>query len=74
MRVIPLDTTPEAAAVQQQILARMTTAQRLQMALELSDSIREVALAGLRCRHPDWNEEQVRRELLRLWYGFEQKP
>ncbi|MGH9524165.1 MAG: hypothetical protein ACRD3E_16705 [Terriglobales bacterium] len=71
---MPLDTSPEAAAVQEQILARMTTAERLKLALELSDSIREVALAGLRYRHPEWNEEQLKRELLRVWYGFERKP
>lgn len=71
---IPLDTSPEAAAVQQDILARMTTAERLELALELSDSIREVALAGLRLRHPEWDEEQLKRELLSVWYGFGRKP
>lgn len=68
------DTSTEAAAIQQQILAEMTPAQRLKLALEMSDSIREVALAGIRYLHPDWNPEQVSRELLRIWYGFEQKP
>ena len=70
----PLDTSPEAAAVQQGIIARMTTAQRLKLALDMSDSMREVARAGVRHRHPEWNEEQVTREILRVLYGFERRP
>ena len=70
----PLDTSPEAAAVQQEIVARMTPAQRLRLASEMSKSVRNLALAGLRHRHPDWNEDQLSRELLRIMYGFEWKP
>ena len=65
------DTSPEAAAVQERIYANMTPAQRLELALELSDGIREVALAGVRFSHPEWDEQQVSRELLRIWYGVE---
>jgi hypothetical protein len=50
---MPYDTHPEAAAIQQQIIRRMTTAQRLRMALEMSESLRNVALAGLRRRHSE---------------------
>lgn len=68
------DTTPEAAALQEEIFRRMTTEQRFRLALELSDDMRKVALAGLRNRRPELNEEELRRELLRLMYGFELKP
>ena len=64
------DTSPEAAKIQREIFRRMTPAQRLRMALEMSDSMRNVALAGLRSRRPDLNEKELSRELLRIMYGF----
>lgn len=64
------DTSPEAEAIQQEIFRRMTTEERLRMALEMSESLRNVALAGLRSRRPDLDENGLRRELMRLMYGF----
>lgn len=64
------DTTPEAKAIQQDIFRRMTTEERLRMALEMSESLRNVALAGLRSRRPDLNENELSRELMRIMYGF----
>lgn len=64
------DTHPKAALVQQEIFRRMTTSERLHMALEMSESIRNVALDGLRSRRPELNEEELKRELLRIMYGF----
>lgn len=63
------DTTPEATAVQEAILRRMTAEQRLRLALEMSDSMREVALSGLRSRRPELGERELWRELMRLMYG-----
>lgn len=67
---MPSDTSPEAAAIQAEIFRRMTPAQRLKLALEMSESMRNVALAGLRSRRPDLNEEELSRELIRNMYGF----
>ena len=64
------DTSPEAAAIQAEIFRRMTPVQRLKLALEMSESMRNVALAGLRSRRPDLNEEELSRELMRIMYGF----
>jgi hypothetical protein len=65
------DTSPEANAIQQEVFRRMTTEERLRMALEMSESMRKVALAGLRSRRrPDLDENGLRRELMRLMYGF----
>lgn len=64
------DTSPEAAAIQLEILRRMTTAQRLKLALEMSESMRNVALAGLRSRRPELNADELSRELMRIMYGF----
>jgi hypothetical protein len=67
---MPSDTNSKAAAVQQQIFRRMTSATRLQLALEMSDSMRNVALAGLRARQPELTADQLSRELMRVMYGF----
>lgn len=44
---------------------------RLLQALEMSEDAREVTLAGIRHRHPDWTARQVHAELLRLLLGRE---
>lgn len=64
------DTSPEAEAIQLETFRRMTPAQRLKLALEMCDSMRNVALAGLRARRPDLNEHELLRELMREMYGF----
>lgn len=64
------DTSPQAEAIQLEIFRRMTTAERLKLALEMSDSMRNIALAGLRTRRPDLNENELLRELMRVMYGF----
>jgi hypothetical protein len=71
---MPQDTTPEAAAVQEEIFRRMTTAQRLVLALQMSESLRNVALAGLRSRSPELSGDELSRELLRVMYGFASQP
>jgi len=64
------DTSPEAAAIQAEIFRRMTPEERLRIALELSEEMRNITLAGLRSRHPEMSEEELRRELIREWYGI----
>ena len=39
------------------------------LAAKLSDEIREVSLAGIRRRHPDYDDAKARRALLRLIVG-----
>jgi len=68
------DTSPEAAAFQREIFRRMTTAQRLCLALEMSESMRNVALAGLRSRRPELSADELSRELMRIMYGFVPQP
>jgi hypothetical protein len=66
------DTTPEAQAVQDEIHRAMTGEQRVLLAFEMSLFARELARAGIRQEHPDWPEDRVARELLRL--AFLPKP
>jgi hypothetical protein len=68
------DTTPEAAAVQLSIYRQMTDLQRLQIAIEMSDVVRELALTRLRIEHPDWSDFELKRELLRYAFGSDPLP
>lgn len=44
----------------------LTGEQRLLKALEMSLLVKEMMKVGIQRDHPDWNEEEVERELLRL--------
>lgn len=60
------DTSAEAHAIQERIQSALSGEQRLLAAWDMSLFARELAGAGIRQDHPDWNEAQVARELLRL--------
>lgn len=68
------DTTPEAAAIHLAIQQRMTGAERMALAIELSQAVREIQLEGLRSRHPDWSERELVRGLMRSLYRPEELP
>jgi hypothetical protein len=70
----PLDTTPEAYALQARIHASMTGEQRLLLALEVSYLSRAFAKAGIRSRHPEWSEERVDREFRRSLFAPDAIP
>ena len=65
------DTTDEADDVQIAAYRAMTPAQRVEIAFQLSDDMREVTLGGIRTRHPELDDRGVRHEFLRLLYGSE---
>jgi hypothetical protein len=65
------DTTAEALAVQYRVLRRIGMAGRMAMTFELSDNMRAMVEAGVRHRHPDWDQPAVEREVLHLMIGDE---
>jgi hypothetical protein len=67
--VIPSDTTLEAARKEFEILRNLGPELRAAMAFELSEDLRDRVEAGVRYRHPDFDEERIRREVLRLMVG-----
>jgi hypothetical protein len=71
MDIVPADTTPEAAAVQLEVFRRMSDDRRLQLALQMSNTLRRLAADGVRERHPDYSEDQVRLAVIRLTAGEE---
>ena len=68
MTQCPLDTSADADRAQFEVYRRMTGAQRLRVALDMSEFVRECAKSRIRKRHPGMSEEQVTRELIREMY------
>ncbi|HUP61674.1 MAG TPA: hypothetical protein VNA69_14785 [Thermoanaerobaculia bacterium] len=65
------DTTPKAAAIQMELYRAASPSRRAQVAVDLSDAVRETTLAGIRRRHPEYSEREVGRSFLALVYGFD---
>jgi hypothetical protein len=60
------DTSPEAHEIQMQIYRSMTPGRRIELGFEMSEEAFEVMAAGIRMRHPNYTEDQVRWALIRL--------
>lgn len=71
MNSIPFaaDTTPEAARVQLGAYRRMAPEERLGQAFAMAEHARALSAAGVRARHPDHAESQVRLAVIRLTLG-----
>ena len=69
MNTIPADTTADAARKQFEILQRLDAGTRAKMAFELSDNLRSIVEAGVKLRYPDFDERQIKMEVLRLMVG-----
>jgi hypothetical protein len=65
----PRDTDEKTEQVQLAIYRRMSGSQRLKLAMEMSDAARATTMAGIKSRHPEYSEEQVRYALFRLLHG-----
>jgi hypothetical protein len=65
----PADTTPEAWAAQLALLRRMDGSRRAALAFRLTRQAREASRAGIRGRHPEYGDEEVRRAFFRLLHG-----
>jgi hypothetical protein len=58
------DTTAEALRVQRAVFARMSGSERVEAAMEMAETAKEVAMAGIRSRNPSFNDRQV----FRAWF------
>jgi len=67
----PADTLPEAWAAQLAMLQAMTGGQRVAIALRLGRLARDASRAGIRARHPEYSEDEVRRAFFRMLHGDE---
>lgn len=66
---IPFDTTADAHAVQRDIYRRLDGRGRLDIMFRLNDTVRHLAMSGIRARHPDYTDAQVRLAYARLRLG-----
>jgi hypothetical protein len=67
----PADTAPEAAARQREAFRAMTPERRVELAVEMSDQIRAIAESGIRARHPELSDREVRDAVADLLLGRE---
>jgi hypothetical protein len=65
------DTTPDARRVYIDTLRRMGTHGRARITFELSEQMRQIAASGVRHRHPEYTDDQVRLAVIRLAWGDE---
>lgn len=68
---IAQDTSPDADAVQLEAYRCMGGAGRAQVMFRLNEMARRTAEAGIRSRHPEYDEGQVMLALARLLHGDE---
>jgi hypothetical protein len=66
-----LDTSPAALERQRETFRRMSPEQRLAVAAEMSDEIRAIAESGIRERHPDYSDDEIRAALVVILLGGE---
>jgi hypothetical protein len=71
IEIIPRDTTPEAFRVQIEALRRLGMEGRSRVQTELCRGMRRTLEAGIRRRHPDYDDRQVKLALIRLTTGEE---
>lgn len=65
----PMDTTDEAREAQFRAWRSMGGERCLLLAMQMSDEIRRVTAAGIRHRHPNYSDGEVRWALLRVVLG-----
>jgi DNA-binding HxlR family transcriptional regulator len=64
-----IDTSPSADARYHELLRALPPERRLETAMKLSRAVRELAISGIRQRHPDADEREVRVRLAVRLYG-----
>lgn len=60
------DTDPRALAIQVKLRKEMSGEQLLVLAFRMSEFARELTKEGIRNDHPDWPEQRVLGEIIRL--------
>lgn len=63
------DTDPEAERIQMEIYRRMPAWRKIELIVGANETARQLALAGLRTRHPEAGPEEIRRRLFGLLLG-----
>lgn len=65
----PLDTAPESWSRYEAVLGRMDGPRRVHAAIEMSEAVHEIRLAGIRSRHPELSPREAVAQLVAEDYG-----
>jgi len=65
------DTSTEIELKQQEVFSETSGAQRVAMALDMSDEAKQITCDGIRARHPDFDQDMIHAEWLNILYGPE---
>ena len=65
------DTTPEIRQRHLDVYRAMDAARRVELAVAMSEDVRQIAVDGIRARNPDFDDAQVHYEWLRILHGDE---
>ncbi len=63
------DTSPAMREAQLQLYREIGEEGRGRIAAEMSDLLRDLAIAGVKHRHPEYGEEEILAEVLAVFYG-----
>lgn len=66
-----LDTSEDAYQAQLAVWRRLGPSRRLELGVRLSDDARGICMDGIRQRHPEYTEDEVKHALFRLVLGDE---
>ena len=67
----PADTSPEAFTYHMDRYRELGASGRSRIAADLSDAVRQTAIAAIRRRHPDYSEAEVSRTFLKVVYRID---
>lgn len=68
---IPSDTSPQAEQVQLRLLAEKTPAERLMLAIRLSQEVIQASKRAIARVHPEFTPRQIEHLFIELHYGRE---
>lgn len=67
--MVSRDSQHSASEIQAEIYRQMKPAERLRIAMEMSEFARSLSRAGLRSRRPELTEAELDEEMIYLMYG-----
>ncbi|MEW6471398.1 MAG: hypothetical protein AB1679_03925 [Actinomycetota bacterium] len=65
------DTAPDVRRRQLDVYRAMEPRRRVEVAVAMSEQVRQIALEGIRARNPNFDDARVHHEWLRILYGDE---
>jgi hypothetical protein len=67
------DTPEHVKRIQQEIWLSKPIEERITLSFQMIDELRQLQEIGLKIRHPDWDDEDIRIHRLRVWVKREPK-